>query len=467
MEHRNTDMLIQAEKKKLSGWGRYSFPESYVFRPEKWKTLDAVLRDDRVPDFLARGLGRSYGDTALNEGGALVNMVRLNRFLNWNEEDGVLECEGGVTLKEILEVFLPRGWMPYVCPGTKFVTVGGAIANDVHGKNHHEEGSFGNHVLSFYLIVGDGSVVRCSRDENADLFWATIGGIGMTGIIRTAKIRLKRVRTAYFHVDYYQAKNLEDLLEKMKDYDVKYPYTVAWLDCLAQKESMGRGILMGGRLAEVEDLPPRWKNTPLTPKRKRDITVPFDAPSWALSQRTVGIFNSWYYDLNKTRYEIAPLEKFFFPLDRILEWNRMYGKTGFIQYQMVFPGNEIKGLKILLEQLVSSQRASFLTVLKRFGPGNEGLLSFPMEGYTLALDIPNHAGLVNFVEDLNLIVLRYGGRLYLAKDQLMSDSMFRETYPHWIQFQEIKAKYDPGFRFSSTMARRIGLIPERRRAPIC
>lgn len=460
-------MLVPAEKKKLSGWGRYSFAESYVFRPEQWKTLNAVIGDSRVPDILARGLGRSYGDTALNDGGALVNMLRLNRFLDWNEEDGILECEGGVSLREILDVFLPQGWMPYVCPGTKFVTVGSAIANDIHGKNHHEEGSFGNHVLSFDLITADGNIVRCTRDENADLFWATLGGIGLTGIIRTARIRLKKVKSAYFHVDYYQAKNLDDLLEKMKEYDAKYPYTVAWLDCLAQKESMGRGILMGGSMAEVEDLPTRWRNAPLTPKKKMDITFPFNAPTWMLNQRTVGIFNSWYYDLNKTRYAIVPIENFFFPLDRILEWNRMYGKKGFIQYQVVFPGEEVKGLKVLLEQLVSSQRVSFLTVLKWFGPGNEGLLSFPMEGYTLALDIPNHAGLTNFVEDLNFITMRYGGRLYLAKDQLMTDKMFKETYPHWTKFQEIKMKIDPDIHFSSTMARRIGLVPERRRAPIC
>ncbi|MCA1902640.1 MAG: FAD-binding oxidoreductase [Candidatus Hydrogenedens sp.] len=460
-------MVIPAEKKKLTGWGRYAYQESYVFRPEQWRAMNAILKDMRIPDILARGLGRSYGDTAMNEGGAIMNMLRLNRFLSWQEEEGILECEAGVSLREILDVFLPRGWMPHVCPGTKFVTVGGAIANDIHGKNHHEEGSFGNHVISFELLSADGNILQCSRTENADLFWATIGGIGLTGIIRTAKIRLKKVKTAYFHVDYYQAKNLDDLLDKMKEYDKKYPYTVAWLDCLAQKENMGRGVLMGGKIAEVEDLPPRWRNSPLIQKKKMDITVPWDAPTWILSQRTVGIFNSWYYDLNKTRYEIVPLEKFFFPLDRILEWNRMYGKTGFIQYQVVFPGDEVKGLKVLLEQLVSSQRSSFMTVLKRFGAGNEGLLSFPTEGYTLALDIPNHAGLACFVEDLNCITLRYGGRLYLAKDQLMNESMFKETYPRWEEFTKIKEKIDPNIHYSSTMARRLGIVQARRRAPIC
>lgn len=460
-------MSIPTEKKLLSGWGRYDYQPSYVYRPESWKSLELAVRDDRVPDLLARGLGRSYGDTALNEGGALINITRLNRFLEWDENTGVLTCEAGTSLKEILETFLPRGWMPYVCPGTKYVTVGGAIANDIHGKNHHQVGSFGNHVISFTLLTPQGDLVTCSREENADLFWATIGGIGLTGVIRTATIRLQRVKSAYFHVEYYQARDLDDLLERMQEFDAKYPYTVAWLDCLAQKERMGRGVLMGGRPAEVEELPVRWRYSPLVVKKSLDLTIPCDFPQCVLNQRTVGIFNALYYGWNESGYRILSLEKFFFPLDRFLEWNRMYGKKGFIQYQVVFPRDELRGLKVLLEYLVSSQRVSFLTVLKRFGKGNEGLLSFPMEGYTLALDIPNFPGLIHLVEDLDLITRRYGGRLYLAKDRLMDPNMLKEGYPTLEKFKSIKERIDPDCRFSSSMARRLEIVPQRRRAPVC
>lgn len=460
-------MILPAEKRSLSGWGRYQYHCSYVFRPESWHALSSVVKDERIPDLIGRGLGRSYGDTALNEGGAVVDITRLNRFLDWDEERGILTCESGVTLKEILDIFLPRGWLPYVCPGTKFVTVGGAIANDIHGKNHHCEGTFGKYVLAFELITPTGEVLTCSRNENYDVFRATIGGIGLTGLIRTATIQFKRIPSAYLHVDIYQAKNFDELIENIQEFDKKYPYTVAWVDCLAQKENMGRGIIMGGTFANPSELPSRIKKTPYLQKQKLEIKVPMDAPSWALSPRTVGIFNSWYYDWNKSRYELQPVEKFFFPLDRILEWNRIYGKRGFIQYQVVFPREEIKGFKVLLESLSTSQVASFLAVMKRTGPDREGYLSFPFEGYSLALDIPNYPGIVKLVEDLDFITRRYGGRVYLAKDNLMKAEMFKETYPEWKKFVEVKEKLDPECRFSSSMARRLEIVSQRRRAPIC
>ncbi|MCX8064690.1 MAG: FAD-binding oxidoreductase [Candidatus Hydrogenedentes bacterium] len=460
-------MVFPAEKKLLSGWGRYYRQWSYVFRPEGWNALQSVIKDERVPDLIARGLGRSYGDTALNEGGAVVDICRLNRFINWDEEKGILTCEAGVTLKEILDIFLPRGWLPYVCPGTKFITLGGAIANDIHGKNHHCEGTFGKYVVALELITPTGEILTCSRYENSEIFKATIGGIGLTGLIRTATIQLKKVPSAYLHIDIYQCKNFDDLLQTAQEFDKKYPYTVAWVDCLAQKENMGRGIVMGGTFANPNDLPSRLKKHPYLQKHKQEIKVPIDAPSWALTPRTVGIFNSWYYDWNKSRYELQPIEKFFFPLDRILEWNRIYGKRGFIQYQIVFPKDEIKGFKVLLESLSSSQVASFLAVLKRTGPYREGYLSFPLEGYSLALDIPNYPGTAKLVEDLDFITRRYGGRVYLAKDSLMKPDMFKESYPEWKYFAELKEKLDPDHRFSSSMARRLEIVPQRRRSPIC
>ncbi len=460
-------MVLPAEKKLLTGWGRFYKHWSYAFRPESWLALQAVPKDERIPDLIARGLGRSYGDTALNEGGAVVDITRLNRFLQWDDERGILTCEAGVTLKEILEVFLPRGWLPYVCPGTKFITVGGAIANDVHGKNHHCEGTFSKYVRSFELITARGEVINCSRDENAEIFRATIGGIGLTGLIRTATIQLKKIPSAYLHVDISQSKDFDNLMEDLQEFDKKYPYTVAWVDCLAQKENMGRGVVMGGTFATPSELPSRLKNTPFTPKQKMELKFPVDAPAWALTPRTVGIFNSWYYDMNRSRYELQPIDKFFFPLDRILEWNKIYGKRGFIQYQVVFPQSEIKGFKVLLESLSSSQVASFLAVMKRTGPYREGYLSFPFEGYSLALDIPNYPGIIKLVEDLDFITRRYGGRVYLAKDSLMKPDMFRESYPEWKTFLEIKNKIDPECKFSSSMARRLEIVPQRRRAPIC
>ncbi|MDB5354302.1 MAG: linked oxidase domain protein [Phycisphaerales bacterium] len=451
--------MARSRLMELSGWGNFPRQAAQVFRPEKISEARAVALDAPAGTLLARGLGRSYGDASLNEGGSVLLDTRLSRFLDFNAETGVLDCEAGACLEDILETFLPRGFFPPVTPGTKYVTVGGAIAADVHGKNHHRDGSIAEFVESFDLLTASGETLRCSRDENADAFWATLGGMGLTGVILQARLRLMKVESAYIAVDYLKAANLDEALAAFAQGDEKYQYSVAWIDCLASGPSLGRSVLIRGNHATAKDLPADLRDKPLEFRGKRKKTVPFNFPGFALSPFTVKLFNSRFYGKHETGAHIVDYDAFFYPLDSVLHWNRIYGKRGFFQYQAVFPpGEGSRCLRELLEKLSASGRASFLAVLKTMGKGSGGLLSFPMEGQTLALDLPN-AGpdTVAFLQDLDRIVLKHGGRVYLAKDACMTRESFHAMYPNLPRFNEVKAKLDPHNRFSSSQSRRLGI----------
>lgn len=441
-------------------------PEScHSYRPEQMRGLTAILAERAQPDYAARGWGRSYGDAAVNGGGGVINLTRLNRMLSFDPESGVVECEAGAGLDELIDVFLPRGYFLPVTPGTKFVTVGGAIANDVHGKNHHGEGSFGNFVRDFRLLTASGEILTCSREENAEVFWATLGGIGLTGIILSARVALQRVESAYIAVDYHKSPDLEDALATMAATDARYQYSVAWVDCLASGKSLGRSVHMHGRHARPEQLPPARRAAPFSVPPKRKKSVPLDFPGFVLNPLSIKTFNTllyaWYGNAKEV---IVDYDAYFYPLDGIHQWNRMYGKAGFTQYQVTLPPEGVKGLEKVLERLSASKRASFLAVLKSFGDGNAGLLSHPMKGYTLTLDIPNRAGLIPFLHELDKISLEYGGRLYFAKDGAARPETIARMYPRLPQFQEILGRLDPGHLFSSTMARRLGILPARGKA---
>jgi FAD/FMN-containing dehydrogenase len=443
----------------LSGWGRFPVERCNVYRPESRRQLVAILESSAQPSVISYGLGRSYGDAALNKDGGVICHTRLNRFLAFDAQEGVLECEAGVSLAEILQYFLPRGFFLPVTPGTKFVTVGGAIAADVHGKNHHQDGTFGNFVLDFKLLTPKGETLCCSPDSNSEVFWATLGGMGLTGVILSARIRLRPVQSAYVLVDYQKAKNLEDALARMTESDVHYQYSVAWIDCLAAGRHMGRAVLMRGNHARASELPASIRK-PLAEPHLRRWTLPCDFPSLALNSVTVRAFNSFYYSVyrNATRQLVA-LEKFFYPLDAIHHWNRLYGRRGFVQYQVALPlEGGLEGMKEVLTRLARSRRASFLAVLKRFGKSNRGLLSFPIQGYTLALDLPVTRGLLPFLHELDRVVLNYGGRIYLAKDAIMTSQSFAAMYPKLEQFKAIKSQLDPGGLLSSSQARRLALV---------
>jgi FAD/FMN-containing dehydrogenase len=445
----------------LSGWGRYPVESCHVFRPEKRSEVAATLASGLQPSYIPRGLGRSYGDAALNENAGVIWPILLNRFLSFDSATGALECESGVSLAEIIQYFLPRGWFLPVTPGTKFVTVGGAIAADIHGKNHHKDGSFSNFVLDFRLLAPTGEVLLCSRAAHPEIFWATVGGMGLTGVVLSARLQLRRVDSAYVFVDFHKAPNLEDALTTMEASDERYQYSVAWIDGIATGKSMGRSVLMRGNHAPAAELPARVRHALAAPTGHQ-WNLFLDFPSGALNRLTVKAFNTAYYAIHHTApRQLVGLEKFFYPLDAINHWNRMYGKRGFVQYQIALPqASGRAGLRTILDRLARSGRASFLAVLKRFGDAGPGLLSFPMRGYTLALDIPAARRLVPFIHELDRMTLDYGGRIYLAKDALLQAGDFATMYPQLESFRAIQRKLDPKRLFSSSLARRLGIVDE-------
>ena len=455
MTDRRANFAIQS----LSGWGRFPVQACNVFRPEKRSEIVAVLASGSQTSYLPRGLGRSYGDAALNEKAGVIWQVLLNRFLSFDSSSGILECESGVSLAEIIQYFLPRGWFLPVTPGTKFVTVGGAIAADIHGKNHHKDGSFSSFTIDFRLLTPTGDILLCSPGENAEVFWATVGGMGLTGIILSARLRLRRVDSAYVFVDFHKAPNLDDALATMDATDERYDYSVAWMDGLATGTSLGRSVLMRGNHARAAELPGRAGKGLTTPTAPR-WNLLLDFPSWALNQLTVKAFNTAYYAVHRTAgRQLVSFEKFFYPLDAVNNWNRMYGKRGFVQYQIALPPESGRaGLGAILGRLARSGRVSFLAVLKRFGGGGPGLLSFPTRGYTLALDIPVARGLIPFLHELDRMTLDHGGRIYLAKDALVRARDFAAMYPKLESFRAIQRKLDPQRLLSSSMARRLGLV---------
>ncbi len=432
---------------KMHGWGRYPEVDAEVFSPSSEQALRR-LSCFQNGEVTPRGLGRSYGDSSL--GRTMVSTLRLNHMLDFDEQSGVLHCQAGVSLADILEVFVPRGWFLPVTPGTKQVTVGGAIASDVHGKNHHVDGCFCDHVLFLELFTGNGEVVRCSPREHPELFHATCGGMGLTGMVLSAAIRLKPVRSAFIDQVTYKAADLDESLEQFEQH-ADQPYSVAWIDCISEGKALGRSLLMTGSHARRGER---------TAHRGSRLAVPFDMPAFLLNPLSVKAFNLLYYNKVRHRETRATVhyEPFFYPLDSIGNWNRMYGKAGFTQYQFVVPREAgKKAMKSILEAIVGSRKGSFLAVLKAFGPGNNNLLSFPMEGYTLALDFKIEADLLPLLDRLDAMVLDYGGRLYLTKDARMSASTFRQSYPEWEAFQKIRGDGGSLHRFTSRQSHRLGL----------
>jgi decaprenylphospho-beta-D-ribofuranose 2-oxidase len=445
--------------RRLSGWGRFPVERCHVFRPESRPELSAILASGRQPSYISFGLGRSYGDAALNRDGGVICHTRLNRFLAFDAASGVLECEAGTSLAEILQHFLPRGFFLPVTPGTKHVTVGGTLAADVHGKNHHQDGTLASFVEDFKLLTPRGDVLVCSPTSNPEIFWATVGGMGLTGVILSARMRLRRVESAFVVVDYQKAHNLDEALRMMEESDYRYQYSVAWIDCLATGKAMGRAVLMRGNHTIPGQLPQSIRDPLAEPPRRR-WNLPVDFPSLALNSLTVGLFNSLYYAVHRNAtQQLVDIERYFYPLDAIQNWNRLYGKRGFVQYQLALPleGGRA-GLLAVLERLAQSGRASFLAVLKRFGEANPGLLSFPVKGYTLALDLPAAPGLLPFLRTLDRLVLNYGGRVYLAKDAVLSAETFAAMYPKLGQFRAVKQKLDPQGLLSSSLARRLKIV---------
>lgn len=426
-------------------WGR--FPRSICKKVvdhnwpfKKLPTQDAPL--------IAYAQGRSYGDACLNSGGTLITTKNLNRLLNFDKSSGLLECEAGVTLAEILKFALPLGWFLPVTPGTKFVSVGGAIANDIHGKNHHVAGNFGHHIDSLVLLRSDGQLLNCSTTENSEIFYATIGGIGLTGLIISAKIRLKKVMGPYINMDSIKFGSLDEFFALSGSSDKNSEYTVAWLDCIASNNNFGRGIFMRGDHAEII-------STKNDFYKESKISIPFDLPQWCLNPLTVKAFNTCYYHKQQSKSVSSTVhyEPFFYPLDSVLNWNRIYGKNGFLQFQCVVPKDISKAtIEEILKEIVKSQSASFLAVLKEFGEKESlGLMSFPRSGTTLCLDFANRGqNTLDLFRRLHDIVYNNGGAIYPAKDACMNGKEFRKAYP---KIDAFRNHIDPAF--SSELWRRV------------
>ncbi len=433
----------------LHSWGRYPRAVADLLEPLSADAAQRLINAHGKENFLiARGAGRSYGDSALAP--VVLSSRFLDSFIAFDEASGIIHCGAGVSLDSILRVAIPKQWFLAVIPGSKFVTVGGAIAADVHGKNHHIDGTFCDHLIEFRLLLASGEIVTCSPTSNADLYHGTCAGMGLTGVIIDAKIQLSKVPGVFINRRSIISENLRETFSTLdQHHDAKY--SVAWLDCMAKGEKLGRSVVYLGD--HVSDS--RFNH-----KESINITVPFSTPALLLNKHTMSAFNGLYFNLKKrtptntkTNYN-----SFFFPLDNIKHWNRLYGGPGFLQYQFVVPTESaFSAISEVLTKVAAAGKGSFLTVLKKFGVANKNLLSFPKEGYTLALDFKREAGLFPLLLALDDIVLASGGRLYLAKDARMSENMFKTGYPQWEAFTKLKAKVDPDNLFGSLQSVRLGL----------
>lgn len=433
----------------ISGWGRYPRVEAEVLRFRSPAELQARLQ--HAGPLIGRGLGRSYGDSALAP--TLIDTARYNHLRDFDSETGLLVCEAGVSLAEIIEVFTPRGWFLPVTPGTRFVTVGGAVASDVHGKNHHRDGSFCEHVEWVALMLADGSIKRCSMTENTALFRATAGGMGLTGIILEVALRLRRVESPWI---VQRSRRLPDLAALMQGLEQTRDatYSVAWIDCLKQGRKLGRGVLTTGEHADAAATPDQpWPQPP------RTLRVPLDCPQWLLNTPAMRVFNTLYYRrAPRDKQALVSLFRFFYPLDALRDWNRIYGARGFVQYQCVLPYQQgAQGLQEILETVARTGQGAFLAVLKLMGEAGPGYLGFPMPGWTLAMDFPLRPGTLELLAQLDRIVIREQGRIYLTKDARMSSEVFRAGYPGLDEFLAVKRDADPHNRFASLQSHRLGL----------
>ncbi len=439
---------------RLSGWGRYPVADCNVTAPRGMAGLELARG---VGPMIARGNGRAYGDSAMNRANT-VAMRHFNRMIAFDDTTGQLVAEAGVLLGDVIDAFLPRGWFPAVTPGTKFVSLGGAIAADVHGKNHHLDGGFGNFVDWIDVMGADGHVTRASRQKHADLFDWTLGGMGLTGVILRAALRLRRVETGWIRQSSRAAPNLDAAMAELEAADAA-PYSVAWIDCLAKGDALGRSVVMLGEHAPLDGLPTRFRQVPFGPPPRKRRKVPFSAPGFALNRWSVGTFNALYYRLGarKSGTAYVPWDTYFYPLDSILGWNRIYGRRGFLQFQCVLPQKNARtGLEALLRTTADAGQGSFLAVLKKMGPEG-GCFSFPMPGYTLALDFPLSDKVLRLMDTLDRITLDHGGRFYLAKDARMTEDTLHKADPRTKDFVEMRRTTGAARAFSSMQSERLGL----------
>ncbi|KOG31886.1 FAD-binding oxidoreductase [Streptomyces resistomycificus] len=451
---------MSADTVSVTGWGRTAPTAARLVRPRTYEEAAAAVRDCGARGGIPRGLGRAYGDAAQNAGGAVFDMTGLDRVHAIDADEGIVLCDAGVSLHRLMHVLLPLGWFVPVTPGTRYVTVGGAIGADIHGKNHHVSGSFSRHVLSLELLTADGEIRTVGR--GTPLFDATAGGMGLTGVILTATVQLQPVATSLMSVDTERARDLDDLMARLTATDHHYRYSVAWIDLLARGTATGRAVLTRGDHAPLEALPERTRarRDPLAFRTSRLPAAPAFLPEGLLTRTSVGLFNElWYRRAPRARTgELQRMSAFFHPLDGVPQWNRIYGRGGFVQYQFVVGHGQEDALRRIVHRISERRCPSFLAVLKRFGDADPGWLSFPVPGWTLALDVPaGMAGLGAFLDELDEEVAAAGGRVYLAKDSRLRPELLTAMYPRLDDFRALRAELDPRGVFVSDLARRLNL----------
>ncbi|MBL4773747.1 MAG: FAD-binding oxidoreductase [Alcanivoracaceae bacterium] len=435
--------------KKLCGWGKYPHVESTILNYRNIKELSLLVTNKE--ELIAQGNGRSYGDSALSKN--CIDVRPHDYFIDFNEKTGLLHVQAGVILAEILEHFVPRGWFLKVVPGTKLITIGGAIASDVHGKNHHNAGCFSTCIKEFNIILATGEKKLCSKIKSPVLFKASCGGQGLTGIITDVQIYLKRIPSNRVDQTTIKTNNLNETFRAFEEYKNEQ-YSVAWIDCLAKDEQRGKGLLMVG------DFSKNISSGKITYKPQSKLNIPFNFPNFCLNKWTVKAFNKLYHWRHKdgVSHQKVTIDEFFFPLDGIKNWNNIYGSKGFLQYQLILPKkNSYNGLEQILKIIAASGKGSFLAVLKLYGASNDNYLSFPMEGYSLALDFKIDNDIFNLLDELDKVVIKNEGRIYLAKDARVSKEVFEQGYPNIDKFREYRKKQGMDKKFNSLQSKRIGL----------
>ena len=464
---------MELTTQSLYGWGRTAPSTAQVLSTADVDTIAQAVKqvadeNSELPEHkrrgvIARGMGRSYGDPAQNGGGLVVDMTPLNRIHSIDPDTGIVDVDGGVTLDQLMKAALPYGlWVP-VLPGTRQVTIGGAIGPDIHGKNHHSAGSFGDHVLSMELLVADGRVLHLEpTGETAELFWATVGGMGLTGIILRARIQMTFTETAYFIADTDRTDTLDETIALHSDgSEVNYTYSSAWFDAISAPPKTGRSTISRGSLAtldQLKELAPKLAKDPLKFNAPQLMTVPDIFPSWTMNKLSLMAIGEAYYLMGKpSRNDVKNLTQFYQPLDLIGEWNRGYGKAGFLQYQFVVPTDAVEPFKDIIYDIQASGHYTALNVFKLFGEGNQAPLSYPMKGWNVCVDFPIRPGLNEFLDRLDDQVMQFGGRLYLAKESRTSAEKFHKMYPELPGWLKTRREIDPTGVFASDMSRRLEL----------
>jgi decaprenylphospho-beta-D-ribofuranose 2-oxidase len=458
-------------ERELTGFARTAPTRSTVWAPDTSSEIEKHLRDPFDRGIVARGLGRSYGDAAQNAGGHVLDATALDRIIDLDLDQGLVTCEPGVSLATLMQVLIPLGWFPMVIPGTRFVTVGGAIASDIHGK--FRLGSFADFVESATLVTPTGEVLTVGADADdagRDAWWATAGGMGLTGVVSRATLRLHRIETAWMQVDTERCVDVDDCMARMLAADDRYRYSVAWIDTMAKGAALGRAVLERGDHARLDSLDAKHSRRARDYAPRVSIEMPQWMPNGLINGLSIKAFNELWFRRapREHRDEVRSIVGFFHPLDAVLGWNRVYGSRGLLQYQFVVPYGAERVVRVALERFAAAGAPSFLAVLKRFESGNDGYLSFPIPGWTLAVDFPTGVeGLAELLDDLDELVIEAGGRVYLAKDSRLPSARIASMYPRLDAWRDVQARLDPNGAMQSDLDRRLGLTrrPRTKRPP--